>query len=207
MARAVRPAFRTPRLHTRIVRLATLVLPVAALILLSTMFMLARKVNPDDAIPYAEVDVSARAREQQLTMPRFTGVSSDGTTYDLSAQRARPDDGDPRRMSADDIRMVLDDGLGGTTTVFSDAGQVDTGARTVRLAGDVRIETSDGYRLATEALEGSLDALLIVSPGPVHGDGPLGRLRAGAMLMDEDAGGAGRLLFTGGVDLLYVPPT
>ncbi|MCK0168539.1 LPS export ABC transporter periplasmic protein LptC [Jannaschia sp. S6380] len=200
-------ADRSPRTHTRLVRLAKLLLPVAALALLSTIFLLARKVNPDDAIPFAEVDVSERAREQQLTMPRFTGVSTDGTTYDLSARTARPDADDPRRMTVDAMRLILDDGLGGTATVMSDSGQVDTAARTVMLDGDVRIETSSGYRLETGRLQGSLGRLEVVAPGEVTGDGPLGRLRAGAMTLDEGPEGAGRLLFTGGVDLLYVPPS
>ncbi|CTQ49207.1 LPS export ABC transporter periplasmic protein LptC [Jannaschia donghaensis] len=194
-------------LRTRIVRLATLVLPVLALMLLSTLFLVARKVNPDDAIPYAEVDVSMRARDQQLTMPRFAGVSQGRTSFDLSARMARPDATDPRRMSAEALRLVLDDMDGGRATIVSDAGDVDTADRAIVLTGDVRIETSTGYELRTERLEGSLAVLSITSPGEVTGDGPLGTLRAGSMALTEDGDGAARLLFTNGVDLLYTPPS
>ncbi|SFJ68475.1 LPS export ABC transporter periplasmic protein LptC [Jannaschia pohangensis] len=194
-------------LHSRLVRMAKLVLPVLALMLLSTLFLLARSVNPDDAIPVADVDVSERARDQQLTMPRFTGVSQDGTAFDLSARLARPDPTDPRRMTAEELRLVLDGLNGGQSTVISNAGDVDTARRTLVLTGDVKIETSTGYSLTTDRLEGSLGRLDVVSPGPVSGDGPLGRLRAGEMRLNEDADGGTRLLFTGGVDLLYQPPT
>ncbi len=207
-ARASRPSrSRAEGLRSRAVRIAALLLPVAALALLSTMFLLANRVNPDDAIPFAAVDVSERARDRQLTRPRFAGVSSRGTPFALTAERARPDAADPRRMSAQAPRLVLGTGEADRATVAAEAGEVDTGARTIALAGDVRIDTATGYALRTAAMEGTLGRLRVVAPGEVRGTGPLGRLRAGAMRIDEDAAGAVRLVFTGGVDLLYLPPT
>lgn len=197
----------TSPLHSRLVRLATLILPVLALALLSTLFLVARRVNPDDAIPFADVDVSMRARDQQLTMPRFTGLSQGRTAFDLSARTARPDAADPRRMSADVLRLILRDPGGGRTTVTSEAGDIDTAERDIVLTGDVRVVTSTGYELRTERLEGSLGRLSVVSPGNVTGSGPLGTLRAGTMALGEDGDGVATLLFTNGVDLLYVPPT
>lgn len=194
-------------LHSRIVRLATLVLPVLALGLLSTLFLVARRVNPDDAIPFANVDVSMRARDQQLTMPRFAGVSQGRTAFDLSARVARPDPADPRLMSADALRLVLEDTGGGGATVISNTGDIDTAERAIVLTGDVRVETSTGFILRTDRLEGSLATLSIVSPGEVTGSSPLGRLRAGTMALVEDDDGVAKLMFTNGVDLLYVPPT
>ncbi|CUH39915.1 Lipopolysaccharide-assembly, LptC-related [Jannaschia seosinensis] len=191
--------------HTRLVRLGRLVLPVLALMLLSTVFLLARSVDPQDAISFADVDVSERARDQQLTAPNVTGVSADGTAFDLSARMARPDPGDPGLMNAQTVRLVLTGD--GRATVTSDFARIDTQQRDLMLDGDVRIDTSTGYRVRTERLEGTLGRLRIVSPGEVTGEGPLGRMRAGSLTIDEDADGAARLLFTGGVDLLYTPPS
>ena len=69
------PTRNRQKLHSRVVRLATIILPVAALALLSTVFMLARTVDPSDAIPFAEVDVSVtrfakRHRTLALVMAR-----------------------------------------------------------------------------------------------------------------------------------------
>ncbi|CTQ32751.1 LPS export ABC transporter periplasmic protein LptC [Jannaschia rubra] len=203
---AMQTAYRPRGLHSRIVRLATLILPVAALVLLSTLFLVARRVNPEDAIPFAEVDVSERARDQQLTAPRFTGLSQDGTAYDFVADRALPDPVDPRRMSAMTVRLDLADPAGGRSTVVADTAEVDTGARTLAVEGDVRVDTSAGYSLRAGRLQGSLDRLDILGDGPITGEGPLGTIRAGGLRIDEDEGGAARLVFTGGVDLLYVPP-
>ena len=198
---------RSFSLHSRIVRLIRVLLPITALVLLSTMFLLARRVNPEDAIPIAEVNVSKRARDRQLTMPRFTGISREGTSFDLSADVARPDAGDPRRMSADAMTLVLSDPTGGRAQVRSDRGHVDTGTQRVELDGAVRIETSTGYRLDTDRLEGTLGRLDVIAPGEVTGKGPLGTFRAGALRIDEDTTGAIRMVFTDGVTLLYTPPT
>lgn len=195
------------RYHTRLVRGARVVLPVAAIALLSMLFLLARSVNPDDAIPFAEVDVSVRARDQQLTMPRFAGVSRDGTHFALTADLARPDADDPRRMTAEVVMLTLRDQAEATAEMTARTAEIDTATRHLTLDGDVQIETSSGYSLTTSRLEGTLGSLDIRATDGVTGDGPLGTLRAGAMYLNEDEDGAQRLLFTGGVDLLYVPPT
>lgn len=198
---------RAPGLRSRAVRLGTVVLPVAALLLLSTIFLLARRVNPDDAFPLATVDVSERARDRQLTGPRFTGISREGTAFALSADRARPDADDPRRMTAQAVRLVLDGSGGGRADIVAATGRVDTAGRAVTLDGDVRIVTSTGYDLETDRLSGSLERMEVIAPQQVRGTGPLGTLSAGGMRIDEDAAGAPRLVFTGGVVLLYLPPT
>lgn len=192
--------------HTTFVRIARIALPVIALSMLSTVFLLARAINPDDAIPFAEVDVSMRARDQQLTAPRFAGMSGDGTGYALSAAFARPDPGDPRRMSASEVDLSLTDRSGAVANVRARTGTVDTGAREIVLEGDVRIDTSTGYRLRTSRVEGSLAQLNIAAIDGVAGDGPLGTLRAGALHLSEDENGDGRLVFAGGVELRYLPP-
>lgn len=209
-ARPVPTTFPRPRgrsLHSGLVRFGALILPIAALMLLSTMFLLARRVNPDDATAIAETDVSERARDRQLTMPRFAGVSREGTAFTLSAREARPDADDPRRMTANDMHLVLGDATLNGADVVARNGRLDTAARTVRLDGDVRIETFTGYALVTQRMEGTLGRLDIVAPNEVRGTGPLGTLRAGALRLDEGPAGAPRMLFTGGVDLLYQPPT
>jgi lipopolysaccharide export system protein LptC len=191
-------------LRSRVVAVAKVALPILALALLSTVFLMAQRVDPDAAIPFADVDVAMRARDQQLTEPRVSGVSADGTAFRLHAAAARPDPGDPRRLSADVLTLRLD-GAGGTVAAEAMRGAVDTAARSVELEGGVRIETSRGYRLETERLEGTLGALDVRSPGPVRGEGPPGTISAGAMTVAAGPDGAPVMRFTGGVELVYLP--
>jgi lipopolysaccharide export system protein LptC len=192
--------------HTSLVRGARIVLPVAALALMSTLFLLPRQIDPDAAIPFAEVDVSMRARDQQLTAPRFAGVSRGGAEFALTAARALPDRGDPRRMTAETVALHVVGQDRTRATLRAERAEIDTDTRRLDLIGDVRIDTTTGYRLRTARMGGTLGTLDLSAEGGVAGDGPLGSLRADAMRLTEDAEGAQRLLFTGGVELLYRPP-
>ncbi|GIT91477.1 hypothetical protein JANAI62_19340 [Jannaschia pagri] len=194
------------RHHTRLIKGARILLPVGALILLSTLFLLARTVNPDDAIPFADVDVSLRAKDQQLTSPRFSGVSRNGTEFALTAQVAKPDPKDARKMTAQEIQLTLVGREVSDARVAANTGLIDTATRTVTLTGEVEVETSTGFSLTTPHLQGSLSTLSVTAREGVTGTGPLGRLNAREMHLSEDSEGRQRLLFTGGVDLLYVPP-
>ena len=196
-------------LHSRAVSAARIGLPVAALALLSTLFLMARTADPSGAVPFADVDLSERARDQQITAPRIAGRTVGGTAFALVADAARPDLDDPRRMAIDALDLTLGrPGDASVTTVLARMGEVDSAERTLVLAGDVRIDTTDGLSLRTDRLEGSLNALRVASPGPVTGEAPFGRLRAGAMTITEARDGSGdrRVMFTDGVELLYVPP-
>ncbi|MEM8822815.1 MAG: hypothetical protein AAGF30_04315 [Pseudomonadota bacterium] len=195
-----------PVSYTSVVRVARIVLPVAALGLLSTLFLLARTVDPHAAAHSADVDVTERARALQLTAPRIAGVSQEGTAYLLSVAGARPDAQDARRMTANAMRLELHDDQEGGAVVSAAKGMVDTGERAIILQGAVRIETTEGYDLRTDRLEGQLIDMSITSPGEVVGTGPLGHLRAGAVRIEEGGAGGPRLAFTGGVELVYLPP-
>ena len=57
--------------RARLIGAMKLALPLAALALLSTLFLFARTVNPEGALPIATVNLSERARDEQLTLPRI----------------------------------------------------------------------------------------------------------------------------------------
>ena len=65
-------------------------LPLTALAILSTLFLIARKIDPDAALPYAEVDIADRLREPRMTAPAFSGVTRDGAAITVTAAEARP---------------------------------------------------------------------------------------------------------------------
>ncbi len=193
--------------HTKVVRAARVVLPLLALALLSSLFLLTQTPNPDAAIPYAEADVQLLAREQRLTAPRFAGVSSDGASFSIAADLARPDPTDPRILSADRLSVAID-GLEGDNTLFVQAqrGQMDTGAQTLQLAQEVGIRSSHGLSLQTDQLMADVAGLSLYVPTPLTGRGPFGELTAQSMRLTRDiATGDQLLLFEGGVTLLYAP--
>ena len=70
-------------LHSRLVFWFKILLPLGALAIMSTLFMVSRTVRPEDAIPYADVDVADLMQQPRLTNPNFAGMTSDGAALSL----------------------------------------------------------------------------------------------------------------------------
>jgi len=196
--------------YSRFVSLAKIVLPLMALALLSTLFLVARTVDPSRSIPFAEVDVNEIAREQRISAPNYSGVTQDGSAISISATTARPEPGDDSRFSATDLRAQLDTDDGGRYELSSLTGEIDTGAGQAVLDGGVIITTPSGYRITTEQLTTALKRTELETGGPVQAEGPAGTLEAGKMTLSRAGGGdegeGGYLLvFKEGVQLVYTP--
>ena len=77
--------------YSRIVEWLRIALPLIAIGILSTLFLLSEAPDPERALPYAEVDVAQLARELRLSEPRFAGVTPEGREITLRAEAAAPD--------------------------------------------------------------------------------------------------------------------
>jgi lipopolysaccharide export system protein LptC len=191
-------------LHSTVVAWLKVILPLAALGILSTLFLVARTIDPEDALPFAEVDIEDRLREPRLTMPTWAGVTDDGAALSVTADEARPGTGPDGRALAQQISAQLDMPDGASATLQAATGSLDAAAGVLTVAGGVVVSTSTGYRIETEALTAALDRTRLESGATVTATGPLGRLTAGTMLMTQAAGDTGYVLrFAGGVKLVY----
>ncbi|MEY3533380.1 MAG: hypothetical protein RI979_1404, partial [Pseudomonadota bacterium] len=72
-------------LHSRIVMILKVTLPLVALAILSSLFLFSREIDPEDAIPYADVEIADRLAQPRMTGAGFSTVTSDGATLTLSA--------------------------------------------------------------------------------------------------------------------------
>lgn len=192
--------------HTRVVGWLKVVLPLAALAILSTLFLVARRIDPEDALPYAEVDVRDLAREPRMTAPTYAGTTSDGAALTLHADEARPA-AEATEAAAIELRLELATPDGARTELAAAKAQMDRGAQQVVLSGGVTVATSSGYRLETEEILARLDRTGLESRTPVTATGPAGEIRADRMVLRQDiqTPGAYVLVFNGGVRLVYRP--
>jgi lipopolysaccharide export system protein LptC len=193
--------------YTRFITLAKIGLPLAALALLSTLFLISRNIEPTETLPYSSVDVEELVREPRVTAPNYSGVTADGTAIAVQAETARPDPENPDRASAEVLTARLDFADGSAADITSAEGAVDTDAGLAYLEGGVVIDTSTGYHITTEALTTALERTSVVTESTVEATGPLGRLTAGRMQIDEDEEAPGQyvLVFKDGVKLVYEP--
>jgi lipopolysaccharide export system protein LptC len=192
-------------LHSRLVAWLKVILPLLALVILSTLFLISRAIDPSDAIPFAEVDVEDRIREPRMTAPTYAGVTTDGAALILTAKAALPDAGQGASATAVHAELATPDGA--TTTVEAATLALDTAAGVARMAGGVTVASSSGYRLTTDSLTAALDRTRLESGGAVQATGPMGDLAAGSLTLTEapEQPGAYVLVFKDGVKLIYQP--
>ena len=122
--------------HSRMVFLLKVILPLAALAILSTLFLISRTIDPSAAIPYATVDVADRIREPRMTAPAYAGVTADGASLTVTADQASPDTG-----AASALRAELKTPDGASTVSTPPMACLITGANADAVDG-VQITTS-----------------------------------------------------------------
>jgi len=188
-------------LRTRIVQLLRVILPLAALALLSVLFLLARKPAPEPAIPYAEGRFEELARAEGVGTPEFTTVTPDGATVTLRAARAVPGEGDSG--TATDLTLDWRSREGLLMVVTAPAGRID-GDR-MELDGGTRMALSSGWQMTTEHLQADVAAGIVTAPQPVDVEAPFGELQGGTMRIGPDGQGGRVLELNEGVRLLYRP--
>lgn len=194
---------------TRLVRFLRIVLPLMALALLSTVFLVARHLNPEDAIPYSDVDIADRLREPRMTRPVYAGATADGSDLRVTAESATPEQADAGKgAAAAQIRGTVRTPDGATSEVQSPAAEMDAGGTSVTFSGGVDLSNSSGYRVRTEAMRARLDQTELRSLSPVQAEGPGTTITAREMVLTREAGQPDRyvLVFNGDVKLVYQPP-
>ncbi|ARC87250.1 LPS export ABC transporter periplasmic protein LptC [Rhodovulum sp. MB263] len=196
--------------YSRFIAAAKIVLPLAALGLLSTIFMISRdhgKGGEDGLPPYAKVEIEGILRDQRLGAPNYAGVTRDGTAISVRADTARADPDSPGRSEASNMQARLDLPDGSSAEIEARTGSVDTADQVAVLEGDARISTSTGYRIETDRLRSAFADTDVEADGPVNADGPPGRIEAGRMTLRADPDHEGRylLVFKDGVRLVYEP--
>ncbi len=192
--------------HTRLVGWLKVALPLTALAILSTLFLVAHRIDPEAALPYAEVDVEDLAREPRMTAPTYAGTTEDGAALTLSASEARPE-ADGVAATAAGLRLELATPDGGRTELVAAEAVMEDATRQVILSGGVVLSTSNGYRLETAEVVAKLDRTGLESRAPVVATGPAGEIRAEGMALSQDnrTPGAYVLVFKGGVRLVDQP--
>jgi lipopolysaccharide export system protein LptC len=196
---------RAGGLYSRVIAWLKVLLPLAALALLSTLFLPSRTREPLDSVPFAEALRQGAAALEWASSPQYTGTTSKGELVTMNARRARPlGDGDILAEEFDSHLHLLD---GGIIRVRSLEAHLQDGNNLMHLYGGVLIEDAQGYELTTEAMISALDEVFAESLGPVQGKGPLGTLDAGRMrIVPAEGDGDVQIHFTGGVKLIYRPP-
>lgn len=190
-------------LHSRVVTVLKVTLPLVALAVLSSLFLFSRGIDPEDAIPYADVEIADRLAEPRMTGAGFSTMTADGTSLTFGAAEAVPgaDGAEVRGLSG-----AMETADGARTEISAATVTVDNAAGLMKLTGGVAMTTSVGLAIKAEGFDIATDRTWLASHGLVEALGPMGALNAGALRLDKAADGRSYLLvFNKGVRLLYQP--
>lgn len=192
--------------HSRLISWLKVALPLAALGLLSTMFLLSRSVDPNQTIPFADKEIQDRLRDQQVTGPFFSGTTANGDEITFEAERLITPAGHTGTNKAVDVQLRIRMQDGTQIALLAATSEFDLARDMAALSGDVIISTSTGYDITSQRITARISAIDVISEGPVKAKTPGGHLTAGAMRihsLQENA--PAQLFFTSGVKLLYQP--
>lgn len=193
--------------HSRTVGVLKVLLPLLALVSLSLVFLLARTIDPRQAIAAAEIDVQERARDPRLSGARFAGVTEDGAALTIQTDTARSSPDGVMRLAVTGIALLLEGPAGEMMAIEAGAGVLDRGLGRFAMQGGIEIIATPGYRLTTDSANGFLDSTLIQMPQAVSGSAPAGEISAGRLEMRADSSVPPRyrLVFSDGVRFNYQP--
>jgi len=192
--------------YSRTVAWLKVAFPLAALALLSTLFLLSRAMETETAIPFADKEIQDRLRDQQITGPFFSGTTASGDQISFAAQTLVTLEERAGANRAKDVTASMITTGGATFDLNADIAELDIATDSALLSGNVIIETSQGYQLSTEGLNSKVSTIDIIAPNRVTATGPIGQLEAGNMRIFTPNGTESmQMVFSKGVNLVYTP--
>ncbi|MEQ6202866.1 hypothetical protein ABMC88_07405 [Sulfitobacter sp. HNIBRBA2951] len=192
--------------YSRTVALLKVAFPLAALALLSTLFLLSRAIEPETAIPFADTEIQERLRDQQITGPFFSGTTADGDLMSFSAQKLVTLPGRIGANRAEEVEVKLRTTAGAIFDMRADVAEVDISDNAAMLTGNVALTSSSGYRVQTQTLTALISETELSADGEITANGPPGTLKAGNMrIFTSKSTDSTQMVFSGGVKLVYTP--
>ena len=192
--------------YSRLVAWLKILLPLAALALLSTLFLLSRGRDHSGELPFSQIGLQERVQEEIISAPRFSGATAQGDLISFTAETARPDPDIDNVAHASNLNAEID--LVSGTHISFEAGSavLDTQNEEAELTGGVVITSSTGYTVRSANLKTKISSIGAETAGPISAEGPPGKIEAGKMLLTSDPDSEDvQLLFTNGVKLVYQP--
>ncbi len=195
--------------YSRMIAGLKIIFPLLALVLLSTLFLVSRPYDPSPDIPYVDTDHADTDGGQRVKNLSYSGVSESGSAITLTADVALPELGNMQKINAENLKSVIDSGQGQTVSINAPIATFDNNSQTAVLKNGVTVTTSTGYHIQTDTIIADFDVTRMSTPGSITADGPLGHLKAGQMMLQQQSGdgssGKYELVFKQGVELVYTP--
>jgi lipopolysaccharide export system protein LptC len=202
-------AFRSALRHSRRVRFLRRALPAVAITacILGGLWIWFDPLRFARGLAFDLGRLTLSGNKLTMEAPKLSGFTRDGRAYSVSARAAAQDLTTPNIVELSDIEARLLQPDRSTTQLTAKSGTYDSKQERVHLTGDIKLQSSAGYRgNLTEAMV-EMRKGRVVSEKPVDfsfDDGNNDGTLRGDRLEIQDNGA--RILLEGGVVMTFRPP-
>jgi lipopolysaccharide export system protein LptC len=195
-------------LHSRVVAILKVTLPLVAIALMLSIFIIPSDQATDGKLEFSNTDLGDLGSGPNISNPVFNGTTRGGDVFRFTASAVKPDAIPPTVAEIRNLDGIIEFTDGQTLSVSSEFGDLDVESRTMVLSGDVKLATSEGYRLNGAKVTVDLSDGVVRSSEAIVGEGPVGTLASGSMIVGPAPSDAQQkvFFFGGGVKLRYSPP-
>lgn len=197
-----------PEVHSRVVTILKLGLPLVALALVASVFLVQTDDRLGGTINFSETDIDQLGQGQRLTNSVFNGTTQNGDRFRFSAATVIPDAAPPKRAAIVKLDGNIDLVDGRTVTLQADSGDLDIPTQRLDISGNVRISTSDGYVQNSDKATIDLRSGSFIAGDKVVTTGPLGEITSGNLHVTPSGQSKDdrQFSFSNGVRVVYDPP-
>lgn len=196
--------------YSRFVQVLKILLPLVALVLISTLFLFARNINFDRDNPVPGIDLPRLIAQSGIGSPKYSGQTEDGALIQFSADRVSTIAGQLTDLRAEAVTLEITEQDGRKVRVTAPTAAFSDGKNRAWFDKGAVVTGPDGWHVTAGQLDMSLRVGEVNASGGINVDGPLGEFTAKTMKMtrkDANAPESGfQTLFEGGVKLIYHPP-
>lgn len=189
--------------YSKFVGWAKVTLPIAGLVLLSTMFLFSGKVDVTDSLPYTTLNVEQLIQEQRISNPYLEGQTTNGKSFTVTASYAKPDQENAQSFFAENLAVTItDDTIGTGIEMLSDSGQISQDR--IVFEGGIMAQLGDDLSISAQSLEIDLQKLTILSQEPLTMKSNFGTFDSNSVYADI-SGAKPVVQFPDGVEMRYQP--
>ena len=169
--------------HDRLVRWSKIALPSAVGIFIAILALAPLGKRGDVSFILDKKKVQSAQERMRVESARYTGTDDKGQKFLMTANNAVQQSSDVPIVDISGLFAQLDQPQG-PVMIGADKGRYNLDTQRVAIDGPVRVNSGDGYRLATRDVTVDLKQRRVQSSGPVSGEMRLGQFQAGQLKAD-----------------------
>jgi lipopolysaccharide export system protein LptC len=191
--------YNRARRGSRIVRWLRIILPALAVLGIAGYVAVYNLMPQDPRFSMSGLNLDTKSLT--IDKPRFSGFKGTAQSYEISAERAVQDLGNPKVVRLEEVAGSFGVNAGASATLSAKAGVYDSTAQTLTLKEGVSVRTTDGIALDLAEAAVNFSDKTLVSTTPLTITNAEGELRATGVSVRDN----GRTVRFENVSILYTP--